>query len=53
VLVSMDNTKVLTQECNWKKKKVKEAIYIMWRAPTMNRDQGTETCSPYTAKLSR
>ena len=31
---------VLTCESNWHKRKVKEAIYIKQRAPTMNRDQG-------------
>ena len=38
--VSMKNTKVLTRESNWHKRKEKEAIYIKQRAPTMNRDQG-------------
>jgi len=31
--VSMDNTKVLTQELNWHKRKVTEAIYIKYIAP--------------------
>ena len=38
--VSMKNTKVLTRESNWHKRKVKEAIDIKHRAPTMNRNQG-------------
>ena len=38
--VSMDNTKVLVREQNGRKIKVKEAIYIKQRGPTMNRDQG-------------
>ena len=38
--VSMKNTKVLTCESNWHKRKVKEAIYIKQRAPTMNTVQG-------------
>ena len=34
------NTKILTCESNWHKRKVKESIYIRQRAPIMNRDQG-------------
>ena len=34
--VSMKNTKVLTRESNWHKRKVKEAIYIRQRAPIMD-----------------
>ena len=49
--VSMKNTKVLTRESNWHKKKVKEAIYIIQRAPTMNRDQGYHLQSNYPAEI--
>ena len=38
--VSLNNTKVLTREPQWTKRKVKEAIYIMKNAPSMNREQG-------------
>ena len=38
--VSLDNTKVLTREPQWTKRKVKEAIYIKKSAPSMNREQG-------------
>ena len=37
--VSLDNTKVLTREPQWTKRKVKEAILIKKRAPSMNREQ--------------
>ena len=38
--VSLDNTKVLTREPQWTKRKVKEAIYIKKNAPSMNRERG-------------
>ena len=38
--VSLKTTKILTRESNWHKRKVKEAIYIRQRAPTMNIYQG-------------
>jgi len=38
--VSIQNVKVLAREKQWHRRKVKEAIYIKQRAPTMNRDQG-------------
>ena len=38
--VSLDNTKVLTIEPQWTKRKVKEPIYIKKSAPSMNREQG-------------
>ena len=37
--VSLDNTKVLTREPQWTKRKVKEAIYIKKSAPSMNSEQ--------------
>ena len=36
----MDNLKLLDREQDWLKSKVKEAIHIKQRAPSMNRDQG-------------
>ena len=39
--VSLDNTKVLTREPQWTKRKVKEAIYIKKSAPSMNRERDT------------
>ena len=38
--VSTKNTKILTRESNWHKRKVKGAIYIKQKTPAMNRDQG-------------
>ena len=38
--VSMDNLRVIDREQDWLKRKVKEAIHIKQRAPSMNRDQG-------------
>ena len=38
--VSLDNTKVLTREPQWTKRKENEAIYIKKGAPSMNREQG-------------
>ena len=38
--VSMDNLRVLDRVQDWMKRKVKEAIHIKQRAPSMNRDQG-------------
>ena len=51
--VSMKNTKVLTRESNWHKRKVKEAIYIKQRAPTMNRDQGYHLPAIYNQIIPR
>ena len=36
--VFMDNLRVLDREQDWMKRKVKEAIHIKQRAPSMNRD---------------
>ena len=36
--VSMDNLRVLDREQDWLKRKVKEAIHVKQRAPSMNRD---------------
>ena len=44
--VSLDNTKVLTREPQWTKRKVKEAIYIKKSAPSMNREQGYQLPPP-------
>ena len=49
--VSMKNTEVLTRESNWHKRKVKEAIYIKQRAPTMNRDQGYHLPAIYNQSI--
>ena len=38
--MSITNTKVLEKELDWHRHKVKEAIHIRQRFPTMNRDQG-------------
>ena len=35
----MNNLKVLDREQDWMKRKVKEAIHIKQRAPSMNRDK--------------
>ena len=42
--VSLDNTKVLTREPQWTKRKVKEDIYIKRNSPSMNREQGYPSC---------
>ena len=39
-IVSMDNLRVLDREQDWLERKVKEAIHIKQRGPSMNRDQG-------------
>ena len=36
--VTMANLRVLDREQDWMKRKVKEAIHIKQRAPSMNRD---------------
>ena len=36
--VTMDNLRVLDREQDWMKRKVKEAIHIKQRAPSINRD---------------
>ena len=38
--VSLDNTKVLSREPQWTKRKVKESIYVKKSTPSMNREQG-------------
>ena len=45
--VSLDNTKVLTREPQWTKRKVKEAIYIKRNSPSMNREQGYQLTPIY------
>ena len=44
--VSLDNTKVLTREPQWTKRKVKEAIYIKESAPSINCEQGYQLPPP-------
>ena len=51
--VSLDNTKVLTREPQWTKRKVKEAIYIKKSAPSMNREQGYQLPLIYHQLLLR
>ena len=51
--VSMDNLKVLDREQEWMKRKVKEAIHIKQRAPTMNRDQGYQLSPIYGQIIPR
>ena len=45
--VSLDNTKALTREPQWTKRKVKEAVYIKKNAPSMNREQGYQLSPIY------
>ena len=51
--VSMDNLRVLDREQDWLKRKVKEAIHIKQRAPSMNRDQGYQLPPIYSQIIPR
>ena len=44
---SLNNSKVLTRESNWTARKIKEAIYIRTKAPSINRDQGYQLAPVY------
>ena len=46
--VSKNNTRVLSREQEWRRRKVKEAIYIKQQGATMNRDQGYQLPPPST-----
>ena len=51
--VSITNTKVLERELDWHKRKVKEAVHIRQRRPTMNRDQGYQLPRSTTRSFRR
>ena len=51
--VSMDNLRVLDREQDWLKRKVKEAIHIKQRAPSMSRDQGYQLPPIYGQIITR
>ena len=51
--VSVGNLRVLDREQDWMKRKVKKAIHIKQRAPSMNRDQGFQLPPNYGQIIPR
>ncbi len=50
-LFSLEKSKILVREPNWTARKVKEAIYIKTKAPSINHDQGYQLTPVYNQLL--